>query len=270
MTSAHLEPPRRVSLALLTTVVAFAVSGCAGSSGADSHSTATARAGKAGTAGGALTVFAAASLSKVLPEIDPTARYTFGGSDTLEAQIEQGAPADVFVSASQKQVKALFERRLVERPRQFATDRLVLIVPPDDPAHIRSVSDVIRPGVKLVVCNAGVPCGDYARKVLAALGLTVPAMRNVVSQTTDVSQAVAQVALGQADAAFGYVTDVRAAAGRVRAIPLPGKAKPLTKDYVAVVRSSRRVASARALARRLLSTQAQALLRSAGFGPPKG
>src|SRR5262245_3983726 len=88
------------------------------------------------------TVLAAASLSKVLPQIVPGARYTFGGSGALQADIEQGAPADVFAAASPKQPAALYAKRLVEKPVEFATNKLVLIVPSGNPAHITSVNDI--------------------------------------------------------------------------------------------------------------------------------
>src|SRR5579884_1893795 len=118
------------------------------------------------------TVFAAASLTKVFPMIDPNAKYTFGGSGLLETQIEQGAPADVFAAASPKQPAALYAKQLIDKPVEFATNRLVLIVPRNDPAHITSVNDITKPGVKLVICNATVPCGDYARKAFMNLGIT--------------------------------------------------------------------------------------------------
>ena len=147
------------------------------------------------SAGGAQpTVLAAASLTKVFPEIDPNAKYTFGGSGALETDIEQGAPADVFAAASPKQPAALYAKGLVDKPVQFATNTLVLIVPKSNPAHITSVTDITKPGVKLVICNATVPCGDYARTAFTNLGITTAAMKNVVSQTTDVTQTVAEVA----------------------------------------------------------------------------
>src|SRR5579859_197731 len=183
------------------------------------------------------TVLAAASLSKVLPRIDPNAAYSFGGSGALETQIEQGAPADVFAAASPKQPAALYAKGLVGRPVEFATNLLVLIVPKDNPAHIRSVADITRPGVKLVICDSTVPCGDYARNVFEHLGITAEAMRNVVSQTTDVTQTLAEVALGQADAGFVYITDADAAAGKVRVVRLPSPAQPKAEDYIAVVKS---------------------------------
>lgn len=214
------------------------------------------------------TVFAAASLTKVFPQIDPTAKYSFGGSGALEAQIEQGAPADVFAAASAKQPAALYAKRLVGKPVEFATNTLVLIVPKNNPAHITSVTDVTKPGIKLVICNATVPCGDYARNAFANLGITAQAMKNVVSQTTDVTQTVAQVALGQADAGFVYITDARAANGKVSVIRLPEKAKPGAEDYIAVVNATKDRAGAAAFVRTVLSPRGQAKLQAAGFGRP--
>ena len=213
-------------------------------------------------------MFAAASLTKVFPKVDPSARFSFGGSGALQTQIEEGAPADVFAAASKKQPDALYAKGLVEKPVEFATNTLVLIVPKNNPAHISSVSDITRPGVKLVICDATVPCGDYARTAFKNLGITAAAMRNVVSQTTDVTQTVAEVALGQADAGFVYVTDADAAAGKVLVVRLPSSAKPHATDYIAVVKAGKNQAAARAFVSRLLSAQGQATLQAAGFGKP--
>jgi len=214
------------------------------------------------------TVFAAASLTKVFPEIDPTAKYTFGGSGALETQIEQGAPADVFAAASPKQPAALNAKGLVDKPVEFATNTLVLIVPASNPAHITSVSDITKPGVKLVICNATVPCGDYARTAFKNLGITSAAMKNVVSQTTDVTQTVADVATGQADAGFVYITDAKAAGGKVTVVNLPAEAKPGVEDYIAVVKMGKNQSAANTFVAKVLSARGQATLRAAGFGKP--
>jgi molybdate transport system substrate-binding protein len=252
-----------------TAVLALAGCGSSGSSttvhtsGAASSSRST-----TGSTRGGPTVLAAASLTKVFPEISPSAKYTFGGSGALETDIEQGAPADVFAAASPKQPAALFAKGLIDRPVEFATNALVLIVPKDNPAHIKSVADITRPGVKLVICDASVPCGDYARIVFEHLGITNAAMKNVVSQTTDVTQTVAQVALGQADAGFVYMTDAHAAGGKITAIRLPAQAQPGARDYIAAVKAAPHPAAARAFVALVLSPGGQAKLRAAGFGSP--
>lgn len=242
-------------------VVAALAAGCGSGSGTSSTPTAAAASGQP-------TVLAAASLTKVFPQIDPHARYTFGGSGALETDVEQGAPADVYAAASPKQPAQLYAKGLVDKPVKFATNTLVLIVPKSNPAHITSVNDITKPGVKLVICNASVPCGDYARTTFANLGITTAAMKNVVSQTTDVTQTVAEVALGQADAGFVYITDAKAAAGKVKVVRLPPKAKPGAQDYIAVVTSAKHRAAAKAFVSSVLSGSGQAKLRAAGFGAP--
>jgi molybdate transport system substrate-binding protein len=268
-------PSHRASLLAAAIAGSLLLTAC-GSSSASSAAGGSAAAGTAVSSSassavamaGRPTVFAAASLAKVLPQIDPSARYTFGGSGALETQIEQGAPADVFVSAALEQAQALYAKGLVERPQEFASNRLVMIVPAADPAHITSLADITRPGVKLVICNATVPCGDYARSAFAALGITAQAMRNVVSQTTDVTQTVAEVATGQADAGFVYITDALAAAGKVKAIALPPRARPRSGDYVAVVKAAARKQVAAAFVAMLLSSRGRSLLGKDGFGRP--
>lgn len=264
---------RQAFAAVLMIGLPLALTAC-GSASSSTSSTSAAQSAAAGggtsssAPGGRPTVLAAASLTKVFPEIAPDAKYTFGGSGALETDIEQGAPADVFAAASPKQPAALLAKGLVDKPVEFATNTLVLIVPKDNPAHITSVSDITRPGVKLVICDATVPCGDYARTAFKNLGITGAAMKNVVSQTTDVTQTVADVALGQADAGFVYITDAEAAGGKVAVIRLPAQAKPGAKDFIAVVKSAPHPVAARAFVASVLSPAGQAKLRAAGFGAP--
>jgi molybdate transport system substrate-binding protein len=262
----------RLTVAAVAAIVSSALAVSCGGSSSSSSSQAATKSSQMSTTpasdGPQPMVFAAASLTKAFPQVDPGARYTFGGSGALEAQIEQGAPADVFAAASAKQPAALYAKGMVDKPAEFATNTLVLIVPKANPSHITSISAITRPGVKLVICNATVPCGDYARTALANMNVTAAAMKNVVSQTADVTQTVAQVALGQADAGFVYLTDADAAKGRVLVIPLPARAKPLATDYIAVVKSGKHQAAAHAFLRKVLSPQGQATLRAAGFGKP--
>jgi molybdate transport system substrate-binding protein len=228
---------------------------------------AVALAAPAATAADRITVLAASSLTEVLPRIDRMPRYSFAGSDQLAAQIRLGAPADVFLAASPSAPGALYREKLVYRPTVFATNRLVLVVPRSNPARIRRVYDLTRPGIKLVIAQAGVPIGDYTRQVLARLGLS-KALGNVVSEESDVRGVLGKVALGEADAGFVYATDVRAASDRVASIALPARAQPKVRYELAIVRSTKRLAAARAFVRRVLGPQGRRALAAAGFGLP--
>ena len=221
------------------------------------------------SAGGGITVFAAASLTQVFPRIDRAPRYSFAGSDQLALQLRQGAPADVYAAASPKYPELLYRQGVVHKPRVFATNRLVVLVPRSNPARVRSVYDLRRKGVKVVIGDASVPIGAYTRQILDALGITDDVLANVVSQETDVKGIVAKVALGEADAGFAYVTDARPAARKVATVSLPAWAQPPIRYEVAVVRASRHAAAARAFVARLLSKRGRLELRRAGFGLPK-
>jgi molybdate transport system substrate-binding protein len=221
--------------------------------------------GVAGTAQAAdPTVYAAASLTETFPKIDPRARFSFGGSNTLAFQIRQGAPGDVFASAAPSFTQELFRDGLVERPVFLAFNRLALIVPRSNPAGIDSVYDVNRDGIKLVVANSRVPVGCYTRTVLRNLGLT-GALRNVVSQETDVKSVIGKVALGQADAGFAYVTDARAAASELRSVAIPVFAQPRVRYEIAVVKGAANTTEARAFVRVATGPRGRRILAQAGF-----
>ena len=214
-----------------------------------------------------VTVYAASSLTEALPRIDTRPNYSFAGSNQLAFQIKQGAPADVFASASPSYTQALYREGLVERPRTFASNALVLAVPRSNPAGLRSVFDLRDKNVRLVVGSAAVPVGDYTRRVLRRLGLS-SALDKVVSQEPDVKSIVGKVALGEADAGFVYRTDVRAASDRLRAIAIPAWAQPAVRYEVVVVRASRHRAEARRFVAALATPRARRLLRQAGFTVP--
>jgi molybdate transport system substrate-binding protein len=214
-----------------------------------------------------VTVYAASSLTEALPRIDTRPNYSFAGSNQLAFQIKQGAPADVFASASPSYTQALYREGLVERPRTFASNALVLAVPRSNPAGLRSVFDLRDKNVRLVVGSAAVPVGDYTRRVLRRLGLS-SALDKVVSQEPDVKSIVGKVALGEADAGFVYRTDVRAASDRLRAIAIPAWAQPAVRYEVAVVRASRHRTEARRFVAALATPRARRLLRQAGFTVP--
>jgi molybdate transport system substrate-binding protein len=215
-----------------------------------------------------LTIFAAASLTNVFPQIAPHERYSFSGSNMLAAQIQQGAPADLFASANTKLPEQLHEQGLVEKPVVFTRNELILIVPKSNPAGIHSVFDLRKSGVKLVVGAVGVPVGDYTRVVLHNLGLD-DVLGNVVSQETDVREVLTKVALGEADAGFVYATDARTVRGQVATIGIRLSAQPIVRYTVAVVKSSHHLAAARGFVHALLGKAAQAKLRTAGFLAPR-
>ncbi len=213
-----------------------------------------------------LTVYAAASLTDAFRALDGSQRYSFAGSNALETQIRNGAPVDVFASAAPLNTQRLFRQNLVEKPVTFTSNRLALIVPRSNPAGIRSVYDLRRKPVKLVVAGAAVPVGSYTRTVLRKMGLS-SVLSKVVSQETDVRAVTGKVALGQADAGFVYVTDAKAVADRVTTIRIPAWAQPRVRYEIAVVSSSTRKAAARAWIARLLSKAGQAALKEYGFLP---
>jgi len=220
------------------------------------------------TAASPITVFAAASLTGVFPRIATAPRYSFAGSDQLALQLQQGAQADVFAAASPKYPELLYHQGLLRKPVDFATNRLVLIVPRRNPARIGSVYDLRRSGIKLVVGDKGVPIGAYTRQILDTLGITADVLKNVVSEETDVKGIVAKVALGEADVGFVYATDARPIAARVKTVPLPAWAQPPIRYEIAVVKGGRE-AAARAFVTRVTGKVGRTALRKAGFGLPK-
>ena len=213
-----------------------------------------------------LDVFAASSLTNVLPKIDGAERYSFGGSNALAAQIEQGAPVDVFASANTKLPRQLFAKGLVTKPVVFTRNALVLIVPRSNPAGVHAVRDLQKRSVKLVVAAPAVPVGAYTEQVLKNMHMS-GVLRNVVSREPDVRGVLTKVALGEADAGFVYSTDARTVPGRVAVLRLPARAQPNVQYGVAVVIASHRRAAAEAFVTRLLANAAQAKLRAAGFLP---
>jgi len=214
-----------------------------------------------------LTVFAASSLTDVLPQLAPGDVYSFGGSDTLATQLEQGAPADLFASANTSLPAKLHARGVVERPVAFTRNALVVVVPASNPAHISDVRDLTRRGVSVDVASASVPVGGYTQKVLARLGLAKQVNANVVSRETDVRSVLAKVALGQADAGFVYATDARTVAKKVDVIRIPASAQPDVTYAIAVVARSTHQSAARALVAKLRGKSGQALLARYGFLP---
>jgi molybdate transport system substrate-binding protein len=218
---------------------------------------------------GPITVFAAASLTGVLPRVDKAPRYSFAGSDKLAVQIRQGAPVDVYAAASPKYTELLYRDGFVSKPVVFATNKLIVLVPRSNPAHIANVYDLRRAGLKVVIGDRTVPIGTYTGQILDTLGITNDVMKNVVSQETDVKGIVTKVALGEADAGFVYRTDAKPVASRTRSVALPGWAQPPINYEIAVVKASGSQTADRAFIKKLTSKRGRKLLVQAGFGVPK-
>jgi len=216
-----------------------------------------------------ITVYAASSLTGVFPRIDKAPRYSFAGSDMLAAQIVQGAPADVFASASPKQTELLYHDGTLGRPVVFATNKLIVLVPSSNPAHIQSVYDLRRTGVKVIIGTPTVPVGAYTRQILDSLGITSSVMSNVVDQEPDVKGIVAKIALGEGDAGFVYKTDAKPAGKKVKTLLIPAWAQPPIRYEIAVVSKSSHRAAGRAFIKRVTSLRGRRLLVEAGFGLPK-
>jgi molybdate transport system substrate-binding protein len=213
-----------------------------------------------------ITVYAAASLTDAFPKI-AAQKYQFGGSNTLAAQITQGAPADVFASANMTLPNQLYAKGLCSRPVVFTRNTLVVVVPKANPRNIHSVYDLTKSGVKLVVAGAGVPVGSYTLQILKNMSLSASVTKNVVSQETDVREVLAKVALGEADAGFVYSTDAKTVAGKVAVIKIPAWAQPKVQYGICVVSRSGDKPDAQAFISRVLSRQGQARLLSYGFLP---
>jgi len=226
-----------------------------------------------------VTVYAAASLREAFDAAAPAftkrtgypVRFSYGGSDMLAAQLLQGAPADVFVSANQLQMTRVTD--LVATPRTLARNRLVVIAPKNDD-RVAALADLAKPGVKVVLAASAVPVGAYARTALANLAKE-PAYgadfasrvnANVVSEETDVKAVAAKVGLGEADAGIVYATDVTPVlAPKVRVLRFPPGAAPEATYPLAVLKSAPNAAGARAFAGFITSPAGLAFLKARGF-----
>lgn len=233
-----------------------------------------------------LTVFAAASLTDAFKDISgtftrlhpgTTIRFNLAGSQQLVAQLEQGAQADVFASADESSMVYARDHSLISgEPLVFAHNRLVVIVPRANPMRIRTLTDLARRGVKLVLAGETVPAGRYSRDVLhnlsGATGFSPDyasrTLANVVSNEETVKGVVAKVQLGEADAGIVYRTDVTADLARiVTVMEIPGPQNVLATYPVAVVRGSALPEVASAFITFLLSADGQRILGRHGFLP---
>jgi molybdate transport system substrate-binding protein len=234
-----------------------------------------------------LTVFAAASLTEAFRDLGHayeakhpgvTVRMSFAGSQQLAVQIEHGAPADVFASADRRWMDYARKKGLVAGDAPvFARNRLVVIVPRTNPARIRRLEDLARPGIKLVVAADAVPAGRYTRAMLAKLAATPgfpagferKALANVVSEEENVRSVVSKVQLGEADAGVVYRSDVTpGAATYVTEVPISDAAGVVAEYPIAAVKASPNAAAVREFIALVTSDEGRRILERYRLLPP--
>ncbi|WP_299037857.1 molybdate ABC transporter substrate-binding protein [uncultured Pseudokineococcus sp.] len=225
---------------------------------------------------GTLTVFAAASLTEVVDDLAAaleqqhpglTVRTSHAGSSELAAQVEQGAPADVLVTADEATMQRVVDAGLVAgAPEVVATNTLTVVTPPDDPAGVGSFADLARPGTDVVVCAPQVPCGAATEQLEEATGVAL----HPVSEEGSVTDVLGKVTSGQADAGVVYATDARRAGDAVREVEVPEAGAAVNAYPVAVLADATEPDAAAALVALLTGAEGQRVLADAGFGPPGG
>jgi molybdate transport system substrate-binding protein len=229
-----------------------------------------------------LTVFAAASLTDAFTEIGKafeaanagvTVAFNFAGSQALRTQIEEGAPADVFASANTKEMDSLVGGSFVSQgvPQFFLTNKLVLILPADNPAGLENLADLATPGIKLVLAAEEVPVGNYSRQALDLMNSQYGSnfkdkvLANIVSNEDNVKQVVAKVQLGEADAGIVYTSDAIAAPD-LKSIEIPSELNVIAQYPIAPLAETANAELAGEFVAYVLSTEGQAILQKWGFG----
>jgi len=232
-----------------------------------------------------LNVFAASSLTDAFTEIGKnfeaanpgvTVTLNFAGSQALRTQIEEGAPADVFASASGKEMDAAVTGKFVADgvKQVFLSNKLVVILPPDNAAGLEKLEDLANPGVKIVLAAEEVPVGNYARQALDLMSGSFGAdfrdkvLANVVSNEDNVKQVVSKVQLGEADAGIAYVSDI-VASPDLKQIEIPTDLNVIAKYPIAPLAASVNAEVAQKFIDYVLSPDGQAILQKWGFTPAK-
>jgi molybdate transport system substrate-binding protein len=259
----------RSALAFAAFSTATLIAGCSGTDAPSEPSSAA----PAETTG-AITVFAAASLKNTFTELgtqfeeaNPGAEvnFNFAGSSDLVTQITQGAPADVFASADEKNMtKAVDAGAVAGDPVDFATNTLTIVTPPDNPKAIASFADLAKPEVSVVVCAPQVPCGSATEKVEQETGVTL----TPVSEESAVTDVLGKITSGQADAGLVYVTDAKGAGDKVTAIPFPESDGAVNTYPIAVLEESANAATAQKFVDLVTGPDGLAALSEAGFAAP--
>jgi molybdate transport system substrate-binding protein len=264
----------RRSLPVALTLSALALTACAGGGSATdtAPSVSSTRIGGSDPAVGPFTVFAASSLKEVFTtlgtqfeQLHPGARVTFdfGASSTLATQIVQGAPADVFATASTATMATVVDAGLIPQPHNMATNTLEIATPVTPTVAVTSLADLAKPGLKVAVCQQAVPCGAAAAKLFAANKLTV----TPVSEEVDVKSVLSKVVLGEVDAGVVYVTDVRAAKDKVVGVTIP-TAENVSTTYQIGSTTGQHSGVAGEFVDYVLSPAGQKVLAAAGFSSP--
>jgi molybdate transport system substrate-binding protein len=221
-----------------------------------------------------LTVFAASSLTLAFTKLGKqfeashkgvTVTFSFGGSSDLVAQLQQGAPADVFASADTANMDKAVSAHLVDGvPVKFASNTLEIAVPPSNPAGIASLKDLAKQGVKVVVCAPEVPCGAAAQKVERSAKVTI----KPVSEEQSVTDVLGKVESGEADAGLVYVTDVQAAGSKVKGITFSASSSAVNVYPIAALSGSKNKNLAKAFVQLVTGSAGQSVLAHDGFAKP--
>ena len=221
-----------------------------------------------------LTVFAAASLTEAFRTIGKdfeTAHpgtkvdFNFAGSSTLARQLIEGAPADVFASADDENMKKVVDAGdLAGAPQPFVGNRLAIIVPRGNPKHVSGLADLARQGMVISLAAPAVPVGHYAVEAFGKAGVSVPD----ASKEADVKAVVARVSMGEADGGVVYVTDVAAGGDKVEVVTIPGAHNVTARYPIATLKGAPNAAGARAFIAYVLSPPGQSVLKQAGFLAP--
>jgi molybdate transport system substrate-binding protein len=261
----------RTALAGLTVVAMAGLVGCGGGK-APGSSPSTASSGS--TVTGTVTVFAAASLTESFTQIGKdfqaanpgvSVKFNFAGSSALATQINQGAPADVFASAAPANMKTVTDAgNGAGTPTTFVKNQLVIAVPKGNPKGVKALADLARPGVKVALCAAQVPCGAAATKALSAADVKL----TPVTLEQDVKAALSKVKLGEVDAALVYRTDAKAAASDVDGVEFPESASAVNEYPIVVLKNAPNRTGAQAFLAYVLSDKGKAVLTAAGFQGP--
>lgn len=227
-----------------------------------------------------LTVFAASSLTDAFTELaaafeaeqpDVDVLLNFAGSSQLAAQLQQGAPADVFASANEAQMAAVVMDGRIESAavQPFTTNLLTLITPHDNPARITALDDLAQPGVLLILAAPGVPVRAYTDQIIATLPdeVQVQLYANIVSEEENVRQVAAKIALGEAEAGIVYGSDVTPdLAPQVQQVNIPATQNIVAVYPIAPLRDAPNPVLAQQFVDFILSDKGQAILRAWGFG----